>query len=272
MRQRQPSKQLLTKEANSYGANSQISLRGSTTLHFGALSAPIEIKKSVTIAGLNHLQGFSLGAPRMVLPAEPDGTNLEGNLTLANPGAVAIKFGNLAFNVSVAGIYIGNLSISDVLLAHGNNTVPFRGQLLLDTVVSNINTILGSSTGGANGTVDMAISGGTCLVDGQHITYIENVLDATTLHATISLQKLLTDGLSGVMGTNSTSNLGEAVNDILRAETSRRASSRDASDRFFKESGRDIVDGVKQDIWLRSRDSSDILKAAELYQRLAGIY
>lgn len=261
--------------SHSYGAHSQISFRGSTTLHFGALSAPIEIKKSVTIAGLNHLQGFTLGTPKLILPAEPDGTNLEGNLTLANPGAVAIKFGDLAFNASVAGIFIGNLSISNVLLAQGNNTVPFRGQILLDAVVENLNTILGNSSSGSNGTVEMSISGGTCMVDGQHITYIENVLDATVLYASIPLQKLIEDGLSSVMGTNSTSGSEALVNSSLEVvEDDERVYGRGASNHhtLTRRSTELPEDAVKMQSskgheW-KWDGKSDVAKAARLYQKL----
>lgn len=223
----------------------------------------------MTIAGLNHLQGFSLGTPRLVLPAEPDGTNLEGNLTLANPGAVAIKFGDLAFNASVAGIFIGNLSISNVLLAQGNNTVPFKGQILLDAVVDNLNTILGNSSSGSNGTVEMAISGGTCMVNGQHITYIENVLDATVLYASIPLQKLIQDGLSSVIGTNSTSTLKESVSGFLEADADEGVYGR--GDSAHSSKGRTAklpdaaVHGSRGLTWDRT---SDIAKAAKLYQRL----
>lgn len=223
----------------------------------------------MTIAGLDHLQGFTLGTPRLVLPAEPDGTNLEGNLTLANPGAVAIKFGDLAFNVSVAGIFLGNLSISDVLLAQGNNTVPFRGQILLDAVVSNLDAILGNATttaaGSNNGTVEMAISGGTCMVDGQHITYIENVLDATVLYASLPLQKLIEDGLSGVTGTNSTSELRELVDRSLQAADDGHV----PTERSAELPGEAAA--IRGSRGLRLDGTSDIAKAARLYQRLISL-
>lgn len=192
---------------NSYGATSELSFRGATTIHMGALRIPVQIKKSVTIAGLNQLKGFSLASSKLVLPAEPDGTNLVGNLTLPNPGAMSIQFGDLSFNASIAGIPVGNLSISNVLLAHGNNTIPFTGQIFIDTVVENLNTMLGNSSSDSNGTVDMAISGGRCRVDGQDITWIEDSLDSKVLYAPIPLEQLIQEGLSSMTGSNSTQSL-----------------------------------------------------------------
>lgn len=245
----------------SYGVHSQISFRGSTTIHLGALSAPVEIKKSVTIAGLNQLKGLSLGTPRLVLPAEADGTNLVGNLTLANPGAVAIKFGDLAFNASVAGIFIGNLSISNVVLAQGNNTVPFKGQILLDAVVNNLNTILGSATGGSNGTVKMEISGGTCKVNGQHITYIENVLSSSVMYASVPLEELIQTGLSSIMGTNSSTSLMKRINSFLDAEEADTVPSR------LDDGGAGAaLPGSRGLAW---DGSSDVATAARIYQRIA---
>lgn len=198
---------LLIDERHSYGATSELSFRGATTIHLGALHVPVQIQKSVTIAGLNQLKGFSLASSKLVLPAEPDGTNLVGNLTLPNPGAVSIQFGDLTFDASIAGIPVGNLSIANVLLVHGNNTIPFTGQIFIDAVVGNLNTILGNSSSESNGTVDMAISGGRCRVDGQDITWIEDSLDSKVLHAAIPLQQLIQEGLSSMGGSNSTDGL-----------------------------------------------------------------
>lgn len=215
----------------------------------------------MTIAGLNQLKGLSLGTPRLVLPAEADGTNLEGNLTLANPGAVAIKFGDLAFNASVAGIFIGNLSISNVLLAHGNNTVPFKGQILLDAVVNNLNTILGNATGGSNGTVKMEISGGTCKVNGQHISYIESVLNSSVLYASVPLEQLIQNGLSSVMGTNSSTSLVKKVNSFLEAEDAETVPSR-----LDSRGAGDALPESRGFAWDRT---SDVANAARIYQRMA---
>lgn len=150
----------------------------------GALHASVNIQKTVLVPGLNQLSGFTLDNAQLVVPAEADGTNLEGNLTLPNPSSVAIQFGTLVFNASVADVFIGNITVSDVTLQHGNNTIPFRGQLLLDAVVGN----LGAA---ADGTLEMAIRGNRCLVDGQDITYVEEVLNNTVLNASVPLGQLI---------------------------------------------------------------------------------
>lgn len=187
---------------HSYGETTDISFRGATTLHFGALRAPIKIEKTVTVAGLNQFKGFSLDSFQLVVPAQADGTNLVGNLTLPNPSAVAIEFGDLVFNASIAGIVIGNMSVSDVVLVQGNNTIPFRGEMFLNTVVNNLSTLLGNSSNASNGTVEMAISGVSCMVNGQHITYVESILGNSVMYTSIPLEQVITNGLSNVTGTS----------------------------------------------------------------------
>lgn len=153
---------------------SDISFRGKTTIHLGAIKSPIKIDKTVTVAGLNKLQGFSLDNLKILPTPEPDGTNVVGNLTLPNPSTIAINFGDLSFNTSIAGIRIGNVTVSNAKLVHGNNTVPFTGNINITTVVENLSTINGNAS--SNGDVQMIVSGGQCVIDGQHITYVENTL------------------------------------------------------------------------------------------------
>ncbi|PSR80071.1 hypothetical protein BD289DRAFT_441498 [Coniella lustricola] len=172
--------------ATFYAVTSDLSFRGSTTVHLGALSAHVNIRKTVTIAGLNQLQGFALDSSQLLTTAEADGSNLIGNVTIPNPGAVALEFGDLIFNAAIADIIIGNMAISDATLYQGNNTFPFTGIIDLDTVVSNYNTIMGNASSNASDAyLVMALSGNSCLINGQHISYVEAVLDNTTLYSDV---------------------------------------------------------------------------------------
>ncbi|KAF3765746.1 hypothetical protein M406DRAFT_322067 [Cryphonectria parasitica EP155] len=169
-----------------YGVTTELSFHGSTRLHFGALSAPVSIKKTVTIAGLNQLQGFAVDSSDILGTPEADGSNLIGNVTIPNPGTVAIEFGELIFNAAIANIIIGNMSISDATLYQGNNTFPFTGIMDMNTMLANYNTIMANASGnGSDATLVMAITGNSCLINGQHIPYVEAVLDNTTMYSTV---------------------------------------------------------------------------------------
>lgn len=130
----------------------------------------------------------------MLSTPEADGTNVVGNLTLPNPSTITINFGDLIFNTSIADIPIGNVTVSNAKLVYGNNTVPFTGNIDVNTVVNNINAI--SANASSNGDVQMVISGGQCLIDGQHITYVESALEGISLATPFNL----TEAISSLIG------------------------------------------------------------------------
>lgn len=159
------------------------------------MKAPIKIDKTVSVVGLNKLQGFSLDSLQFLSTPEADGSNVVGNLTLPNPSTVTINFGNLAFNTSIADILIGNVTVSNAKLVHGNNTIPFRGMIDLTTVVDNLSTISGNAS--SDGLVDMVISGGQCVIDGQHITYVEDALNGVSLATPFNLTQTIASLVGG---------------------------------------------------------------------------
>ncbi|CAN8104283.1 unnamed protein product [Discula destructiva] len=183
----------LTKTFNDI--TTDISFRGETTLHLGALKAPIKIDKTVTVAGLNQLQGFALDTLQILSTPEKDGSNVVGNLTLPNPSSVTINFGDLLFNTSIANILIGNVTVSNAKLVQGNNTIPFTGKIDLTTVVDNLSTISANSS--SDGDVQMVISGGQCFMDGQHITYVEDALSGVSLSTPFNLTQTISSLLGG---------------------------------------------------------------------------
>lgn len=164
-------------------------------MHFGALKAPIKFDKTVAIAGLNKLQGFALENLIILSTPDPDGSNVVGNLTLPNPSTVTIDFGDLVFNTSIAGVLIGNVTVSDAKLAQGNNTIPFSGAIDLTTVVDNLSTITANAS--SDGNVDMVISGGQCFVHGQHITYVEAALNGVSLATPFNLTAAISSLVGG---------------------------------------------------------------------------
>lgn len=221
------------------GRTTQFSFRGNSVLHFGALSAPVVLDKSITVPALNKLAGFSLAFFKLVLPAEADGTNMVGNMTLPNASAMTVSFGELRYNISVAGVVIANLSVSNALLELGNNSVPFRARLDFDKITSNLGTILGSSSSLSGTSLQMVVEGGQSLVNGQHIPWVDAVLAGSPLTAELPLTQALQDGLGSFVGANSTSSLGAAIGSLLAKGTTAR--------------------GVA---------GRDVLAAARLYQRL----
>ena len=200
-----------------YNEKAEISARGNTTAHIGALNFDISLDKTVSIDALRKLEGFSLTNSQLLLPPRDNGINLMGNLTLPNWSILTIGLGNLTFNAWAGDILIGNVAVYDVLLEPGNSTLPFEGELYLPVIFDNLVEIIGSQAlaiGSAS--LELGISGNTTMVDGEHITYLENVLNEAHILSRVPIFQILTDALSSVRdGDISLDGLLDVVSDGL---------------------------------------------------------
>lgn len=200
-----------------YNKESQISARGNTTAHLGAINFDVKLDKTVKIDGLWSLEGYSLENSRLILPPREDGVNIIGNMTLPNWSILDIGLGNLTFNAWAGDFLLGKVAVYDVFLEPGNTTLPFEGELFLDTVFENIVDILGSqATALTSGSLEIGISGNSTTVDGEHITYLENVLNEAHFLSRVPVAQLITDALAGIRdGTLKLGGLLDAVSDGL---------------------------------------------------------
>lgn len=166
-----------------------------------------------------------------------------------------VDLGDLTYNASVANIVIANISVAGALLYRGNNTLPFRSQLFLDTIVDNIRPILGNSTTFDGGNFNMVIKDGQCVIGGQHIPWVESVLAHSPLAAAVPLTQLLQNALGSVLGSGTGAASGETTNDAV--------------DRLLAETG---VGGDTANAQTRDGPSgnvaADVVKAAKLYRML----
>jgi hypothetical protein len=191
---------------------SDISVRGDTTAHLGALKAPIHLEKTVSINGLNELAGVKLNSLRIVLPPEADGSNLIGNFTLPNWSPLTMGLGNLTFNTMAGDTIIGNATILNVELPPGNSTREFRGQIFLDVLIANIGKVISSQTDVLRtGNIVVGITGNSTIVNGEHITYLENVLNNVRIDTPVPIIQALGDLLDSVTGENPTLNITSII-------------------------------------------------------------
>lgn len=195
-----------------YNTTTDISVRADTTAHLGAIKAPIHLEKTVTIDALRKLDGVSFNEVRFVLPPEEDGTNLIGNFTLPNWSPLTIGLGNLTFNVWAGNIIIGNATILDVELPPGNSTKAFRGQIFIDVLVKNLGKVISSQASAiTSGDIIVGISGNKTTVNGEHITYLENVLNTIRIDTKVPLLQALGDLLDSVSGDDPTLDMSGIV-------------------------------------------------------------
>ncbi|OTA84162.1 hypothetical protein M434DRAFT_83463 [Hypoxylon sp. CO27-5] len=174
-----------------------LSTRGDSKVHLGALHCNGHIDKTVEVNSLNKLAGFGILHMRLLMPARENGTNIEGTLNLPNWGALTLGIGNLSLNLMSGDLRIGLITIYDVLLPHGNNTRYFNGELFLDTIFQNIGTVLSSQSDAlSDGNIQIDATGNATVVNGQHIRFIEAILNNRRVSSVTPVVKLASDLIS----------------------------------------------------------------------------
>ncbi|KAK3185699.1 hypothetical protein K4F52_005564 [Lecanicillium sp. MT-2017a] len=161
----------------------RLSVKGKTTAHLGALKASISLNKDVELNGLDKLRGFSLDSANIAFNSSNDNQNLEGLATLPNHSV-----GNMTLNVLAGDFNVGQGMLDNVVLNPGNNTVPIRGNLDIESVLENLGALMDSqSEAMSRGNVAISASGNSTVYNGVHIPYLEEVLNNLTLTAEVPI-------------------------------------------------------------------------------------
>jgi hypothetical protein len=192
--------------------------------HLGALDYEVGLDKTVKVPGLNYLKGFGVTDVQFVIPPGPDGVNMRGHLTIPNAGVITLGLGNVSFNLMAGDINLGLVQILDLDLKPGNNTPSFTGEFYFDQLVPNLATILDATKDALNkdGNLALTAKGNSTIANGQHIKYIEGVLNTKAIPFTIPAMTFLVDVVSGVLagGTDgSQSPLFDTLGHVLNNST-----------------------------------------------------
>ncbi|KAI1180023.1 hypothetical protein F4777DRAFT_530703 [Nemania sp. FL0916] len=175
----------------------KLSVKGKPHIHLGALKMTANIDKTIEAKSLNNLNGFGITSLRLIYPPLEDGTNIKGDLNLPNAGVLTLGLGNLTLNLFSGDVKLGFVNINDVTLPPGNNSRAYYGQLYLKELVPNLGAILDSQSGPlGEGNVELRATGNATIVNGQHIGYVEQVLNNKSLIATVPVFKLVADLIS----------------------------------------------------------------------------
>ncbi|KAI0455643.1 hypothetical protein F5B21DRAFT_471098 [Xylaria acuta] len=197
----------------------ELSVKGKTTVHLGALKMTANIGKTIEAGALNHLEGFGITSLRLIYPPLEDGTNIKGTLNLPNAGVLTLGLGNLTLDLYSGDIKLGFVDIYEVVLPPGNNTRNYEGQLYLKELVPNLGAILDSqSTPLADGNIELRARGNATMVNGVHIGYVEQVLNNKTLVATVPVIKLLSDVI-GSFSSSGNASLSDLLGDTFGNST-----------------------------------------------------
>ncbi|KAL9564814.1 hypothetical protein ACKAV7_011266 [Fusarium commune] len=184
--------------------DAELSLEGKPEIRLGSLKYHRSLKKTVDIASLNYLDGFALKSLDFDLNANRTSkNNMKGMLNIPNSGVLRLGLGNLTFNVMSGDVRLGLINLWDLQLWPGNNSVPFDGNFYFDQLVPNLSEILDMQKGPlGNGYLEFNATGNTTIAGGEHIKYIEGVLNYKHIRFTFPVITLLGDVLGGLLDAN----------------------------------------------------------------------
>lgn len=180
-----------------------LSTRGDSTVHLSGLHYGAHIEKTVTVNSLNKLQGFGIETLQLIMPPEANGTNIQGTLNLPNWGALALGLGDIKLNLMSGDVRIGLITIFDVYIPPGNNSRYFNGELFLGALVQNFGAILAAQADAlSSGNIQIDATGNATIVNGEHISFVEAVLNKRRVTSMVPVTKLGSDLINSFTGSN----------------------------------------------------------------------
>ncbi|GLA14046.1 hypothetical protein BDQ94DRAFT_171011 [Aspergillus welwitschiae] len=188
-----------------FEAHAPLSVKAPVTAYIGKLKSHITLNKDIKQNTLNSFAGFSISDPKLLLPAESDGTNLVANATLPNPSVMTLEIGNTTLNLLSGNLTLGNCTLNNLMLRPGNHSTPVRGILDLGTLIENIGPILSEQSDSIKeGYLSLTAVGANVEYEGVQVPYYTEVMKNLTMTAKVPLGSLVTNTLSGILHPNGT--------------------------------------------------------------------
>ncbi len=177
-----------------------LSVRGTeAVISLGALKSEPRLDKTITLQGLNKLQGLEMRKLEFLFPTQ-NGINLKGNLMLPNLSPLALSFGDITLDIASGDLKLGQLTLAGITIQPGNQTQSFEGFIDLNAIIGNLSGFLGSQSKPlGEGVVQLNATASKVVVNGEHITFLEEILGKRPLAVNISVVTLLSDILSGLL-------------------------------------------------------------------------
>ena len=170
----------------------QVDVVGKTWLHeMDFPDTTVNYNTTTTMKGLNKLSGFNVTSFSIKLAADPDGTNMVGEVSIPNPTVLTLAMGNVTFfnllpaSASGPATTIGNSTLENLVLKPGNNIIPMK------SIVDQTMVIEAIATTYKDGKLPVDIIGVSSIYNGQHLTYYEKALQGLTQHVTLDVGSAL---------------------------------------------------------------------------------
>ncbi|RJE22195.1 hypothetical protein PHISCL_05481 [Aspergillus sclerotialis] len=189
-----------------------MNLFGRPRLKQGALpKIGVVYNKTVTIKGLNKLEGFNVTNYHITVDPDPFGNSMNGTVSIPNPSVLTITMvsrspppfpcltqssgpqsnankGNLTMDLSVDGTHVGQAFLNDFVMRPGENKFDMTAKVN-NTVVMDM---IGDKY--TKGIVPFDITGNSSIYNGKELPYFSKALKANTLKVELNIL----EGLKGV--------------------------------------------------------------------------
>lgn len=177
----------------------ELNFYGRPQLKEGPLpTSTVTFNKTVTMNGMNGLQGFELQNIMISLTPAEDGTNMNGSVSIPNPSVITVAMGNVTLDVSVNGTQIGQSYLNNLTLQPGSNIIPLRSTINQTQVIS---LVLGTKAAYPSGVIPLTILGNSSVYNGVEIPYFTKALAANPLKTDLNVtQTLINSGLGQLAG------------------------------------------------------------------------
>lgn len=193
-----------------------ISVKAETTAHWGAIKAHVDIDKTEALGGLDRLSGLRISSMGLIRAEENGGDNFQGTLILPNHSPLSIGLDDLMLNTWAGDALIGNATTMDVYLQPGDNTLAFRGQIFLEAVMMKSEAIITSQASTlSDGYLELGISGDSSVSNGEHTSYVEDVLSGIRFKARLHENEVLGGLARSLMGPHRTVILSDVLGGFL---------------------------------------------------------
>ncbi|KAK7216428.1 hypothetical protein V2G26_004431 [Clonostachys chloroleuca] len=197
-------------------AETELSVSGKPKVSLGALKYEPKMDLTVKVPALNRLHGFTVEKLEFTGGQDGSSNNIKGKLNLPNAGVLTLGLGNLTLNIISGDITLGVVNVYNVELKPGNNTSDFDGEIYFDQLIPNLGALLDSQKDALTaGAIDLTVTGNSTIVNGQHIKYVESVLNKKIISTRIPILALAGDILSGILSSDSQSSLVNVIGNVF---------------------------------------------------------
>ncbi|KAJ5554892.1 hypothetical protein N7535_007335 [Penicillium sp. DV-2018c] len=165
-----------------------LNIKGRPGLKQGGLpKTNVDYDKTVRMKGLNKLKGFEIKEFHIIFPTE-NGLGMNGTVSIPNPTVITIPLGNVTFNLSLEGHYLGETVLHDLVLKPGENIVPMEGTVDHGYVISFLTS---KKNPYKDGVLPFEIAGNKSMYHGKELPYFTRALRANTLHVELDVAAAL---------------------------------------------------------------------------------